>query len=191
MFPVAQDHRQGCRGFPRMRGDVPEKCPVEKMKTQFSPHARGCSASLLSASLNRRVFPACAGMFPCFRVPVNDEKRFPRMRGDVPNRFGRIFPEVSVFPACAGMFRSLRARRTPNLRFPRMRGDVPGAVGFAANNTVFSPHARGCSQSWKPAHTNQVVFPACAGMFLSLPGCGSPPSGFPRMRGDVPATKTN
>ena len=71
-------------GFPRMRGDVPEKCPVEKMKTQFSPHARGCSASLLSASLNRRVFPACAGMFPCFRVPVNDEKRFPRMRGDVP-----------------------------------------------------------------------------------------------------------
>ena len=89
------------------------------------------------------------------------------------------------------MFRSLRARRTPNLRFPRMRGDVPGAVGFAANNTVFSPHARGCSQSWKPAHTNQVVFPACAGMFLIMRIRLKIGICFPRMRGDVPATKTN
>ena len=112
------------------------------------------------------------------------------MRGDVP-RFRLIQSTVcAVFPACAGMFLTTTCRRHTRIRFPRMRGDVPGDPWAALSRHQFSPHARGCSAVAGVTKAAAQVFPACAGMFLFTPHLCCPPHGFPRMRGDVPCTKS-
>ena len=113
------------------------------------------------------VFPAYAGMFRSSRLAQHYVRRFPRIRGDVPQpaavtalqiQFSPLARGCSarnpnprrrhpVFPACAGMFPlSLPTCQTPG-RFPRMRGDVPSAAGTARLEAGFSPHARGYSRS--------------------------------------------
>ena len=113
-------------------------------------------------------------------------RRFPRMRGDVPEIYTTITPPKLfsphargcsawthridkpnvVFPACAGMFRPLAGYIEAWPSFPRMRGDVPRWSRTKSSAVSFSPHARGCSVYIKP---NIIIR-----------------NRFPRMRGDVP-----
>ena len=84
----------------------------------------------------------------------------------------------------------LRPPRLPAWpRFPRMRGDVPH-LGFSQYRLVpFSPRARGCSSLPVAGLKPPTVFPACAGMFLYKLPMLPLPSGFPRVRGDVPGLR--
>ena len=56
---------EGCLGFPRVRGDVPE--------------------TIMMFEQLKQVFPAYAGMFPWGFFEKELSSRFPRVRGDVPN----------------------------------------------------------------------------------------------------------
>ena len=113
-------------------------------------------------------------------------KRFPRVRGDVPahtfcNTFARF-----VFPACAGMFLVPLPHRSTPTGFPRVRGDVPKPTSDFEWKCVFSPRARGCSRLMRNAIPGCIVFPACAGMFRKENASEIKEICFPRVRGDVP-----
>ena len=94
---------------------------------------------------------------------------------------------IAVFPACAGMFRLRIRLRRLRMRFPRMRGDVVIVFKGVLEKIAFSPHARGCFAAFVFECGGRRVFPACAGMFRSIRTHANRQSGFPRMRGDVPA----
>ena len=64
MFLADTDNGLGTHGFPRVRGDVPQK-PITR-------------------TLEKAVFPACAGMFRGVQLAVGVARCFPRVRGDVP-----------------------------------------------------------------------------------------------------------
>ena len=72
--------------FPRVRGDVPQVFSTSTSLSTFSPRARGCSAVYEAIGKGVIVFPACAGMFRPAPPPNQSGKRFPRVRGDVPQR---------------------------------------------------------------------------------------------------------
>ena len=91
-----------------------------------------------------------------------------------------------VFPAYAGMFRGASWAGSTAPCFPRIRGDVPYTPPQTPVNPKFSPHTRGCSYQNQAPATIEGVFPAYAGMFPPCAPRGLPPSGFPRIRGDVP-----
>ena len=112
-------------GFPRIRGDVPMCRCSGQIPHRFSPHTRGCSQFCWHRTLRGRVFPAYAGMFPAKDNPRPVDRRFPRIRGDVPR--GRNRPGGSV-------------------GFSRIRGDVPASSQASRAIKTFSPHTRGCSQ---------------------------------------------
>ena len=132
-------------GFPRVRGDVPNRSSSSASLIEFSPRARGCSFVAFGYHIAEKVFPACAGMFLPATQNTIRLSGFPRVRGDVPQgvpgtkdlkRFSPrargcshinfIFHQIwVVFPACAGMFPN-RYHPDGHARcFPRVRGDVP------------------------------------------------------------------
>ena len=199
------------RGFPRVRGDVPDVPKAFGRMWEFSPRARGCSYGLSPELAPINVFPACAGMFR--RCDENHMfwGSFPRVRGDVPILVGcvgfpdefsprargcsekipRLHRESAVFPACAGMFLLIAVINHGLESFPRVRGDVP-AAGFTVEAFEgFSPRARGCSSPHPQSSQPYSVFPACAGMFRLLSGVVMMFVGFPRVRGDVPWLRQN
>ena len=110
--------------FPRIRGDVPLRSSRQVADGLFSPHTRGCSDATTETLLGHKVFPAYAGMFRRSRRPIRPQRRFPRIRGDVPSMYSGISMRVKfsphtrgcsahsghdgstdrVFPAYAGMF---------------------------------------------------------------------------------------
>ena len=112
-------------------------------------------------------------------------KRFPRVRGDVPIIWWRAIihhgfsprargcshhrprkrGKQRVFPACAGMFLTCDYIAHTIYGFPRVRGDVPFCVRNNHQPRQFSPRARGCSISGHFHNFHIEVFPACAGMF--------------------------
>ena len=173
----------------------------------FSPRARGCSVFEWPRLAAHSVFPACAGMFRAPRFQHFCAHRFPRVRGDVPigavNCAGHMWfsPRargcsvaeallpalIRVFPACAGMFRVGSSTIRSIGRFPRVRGDVPMNRWLLLSTRRFSPRARGCSSQMNSILNRLFVFPACAGMFPRRSHQPPYPSGFPRVRGDVPA----
>ena len=106
-------------------------------------------------------------MFRGIGITTFAQKRFPRARGDVPNRKNTPTGGPSVFPAHAGMFLELDTPQWSVYSFPRARGDVPS--GFCPPNYLFmfSPRTRGCSFSITKADFEALVFPAHAGMFLA------------------------
>ena len=73
-----------CLRVPRMRGDVPSPVTVTRRFHQCSPHARGCTAQDTDVGHDRRVFPACAGMYRASGLRRHGLSSVPRMRGDVP-----------------------------------------------------------------------------------------------------------
>ena len=75
-----------------------------------------------------------------------------------------------------------------NKGFPRVRGDVPFIVFLIDRPGEFSPRARGCSVLADLEYRIYQVFPACAGMFLAYRRPSHASAGFPRVRGDVPAS---
>ena len=176
-------------GFPRVRGDVPINKITSGFMQVFSPRARGCSALTAQWPVKIRVFPACAGMFPARGHSAGHQRRFPRVRGDVPiggvnlvfagefsprargcsSFYFSSLTRLYVFPACAGMFHFLMATPPPMVRFPRVRGDVPINNFIGRKLPWFSPRARGCS---------------LAKELVQLTA-----KGFPRVRGDVPIGK--
>ena len=145
-------------------------------------------------------------MFPATCLPDSHLRRFPRARGDVPQRLlgggspKRFSPRTrgcsllrayririfAVFPAHAGMFRSGYWGVEALKGFPRARGDVPVRILRLRFWKTFSPRARGCSAVMEVARKIAPVFPACAGMFLAGPRGPRRPLCFPRVRGDVP-----
>ena len=151
--------------FPRVRGDVPRHLHPSTRTFPFSPRARGCSLKLIVRSDKSGVFPACAGMFRFWPVPVSTSLSFPRVRGDVPGRTGRkhartVFSprtrgcsgqtrhhvnHITVFPAHAEMFLPCLRAIAFNNGFPRARGDVPSIPTSWRQSSRFSPRTRGCS----------------------------------------------
>ena len=63
MFLFQIFHVELVDGFPRIRGDVPPIAVAVICKLWFSPHTRGCSATLMEDTPKGMVFPAYAGMF--------------------------------------------------------------------------------------------------------------------------------
>ena len=193
-------------GFPRVRGDVPSRGNNPITQHLFSPRARGCSVYYRKRLRRCAVFPACAGMFLLGAAGRTAFRRFPRVRGDVPQgtnlatHQGAFSPRArgcsrgadgailaaDVFPACAGMFLTRGAEDTTRPGFPRVRGDVPHPTSPQTHVREFSPRARGCSYTRPPRTASKLVFPACAGMFLSVMVSIVLPASFPRVRGDVP-----
>ena len=152
----------------------------------FSPRTRGCSFRIGGFDELGGVFPAYAGMFLRVAAEQLTPRRFPRIRGDVPNP--EVLPAILawVFPAYAGMFRRPDPRGNVCRGFPRIRGDVPGGLIVREYLVKFSPHTRGCS-SFNPLNTKSTkVFPAYAGMFPSHQQIALTRQRFPRIRGDVP-----
>ena len=145
MFRRCMFCRPRSRGFPRIRGDVPIIGRRSGAASEFSPHTRGCSYSEDYTDATVEVFPAYAGMFPPSSTSCKRYSRFPRIRGDVPNRLPlhpmclsfsphtrgcSVEPQpavllLPVFPAYAGMFHACKAAKDHWEGFPRIRGDVP------------------------------------------------------------------
>mgnify|MGYP000984828035 CR=1 FL=1 len=152
--------------FPRIRGDVPAYSQRLKARQRFSPHTRGCSAVTPIIPTIIEVFPAYAGMFPPGGALERHGQRFPRIRGDVPDR--------QTYEIYSTVFS------------PHTRGCSANASANGAKGILFSPHTRGCSCMIKTYHILSNVFPAYAGMFRTrnLQKHYSPR--FPRIRGDVP-----
>ena len=165
MFPPVVTIGQTDRGFPRIRGDVPDLLTGLLGDRAFSPHTRGCSDPLVCRSLLRWVFPAYAGMFRPRIMRYQAQIGFPRIRGDVPCFVRRLPPYsgfsphtrgcsvidgpdhavIWVFPAYAGMFLTQLNFCAMTWRFPRIRGDVPDTIELLCYDLAFSPHTRGCS----------------------------------------------
>ena len=88
------------------------------------------------------------------------------------------------------MFRLTATPPWGRMRFPRIRGDVPPVPYSAPIHWGFSPHTRGCSAVDVTPIRQRKVFPAYAGMFRDPLGSGSSNHRFPRIRGDVPCSKS-
>ena len=177
-----------CFSFPRIRGDVPFANAPHSRSARFSPHTRGCSGEHCVFAMVVQVFPAYAGMFRLAAADGVMTRRFPRIRGDVPENYHDppdqpLFsphtrgcspkaiipgPVNSVFPAYAGMFLIHVLHLKDRDSFPRIRGDVP-RPGFVLG-----------SLGW--------VFPAYAGMFPAGGKWWKTSTCFPRIRGDVPGS---
>ena len=84
MFRVTRLGKRWGRRFPRIRGDVPERRTGGLLFGLFSPHTRGCSATIDNPVATKKVFPAYAGMFRAARNIYRNHNGFPRIRGDVP-----------------------------------------------------------------------------------------------------------
>ena len=125
MFLATGD--QGAWGacFPRIRGDVPNGFLTDATPDLFSPHTRGCSASLDAIKGFMLVFPAYAGMFLTLSAHVEQQRVFsPHTRGCSGKSYS-TFTDRQVFPAYAGMFQDLSEEFITRVSFPRIRGDVP------------------------------------------------------------------
>ena len=139
---------------------------------------------------------------------ARSSKGFPRPRGDgpLPRRTKWTKQKVSPptrgwtaacrprrptgegFPAHAGMDPGFSSRSDRSTRFPRPRGDGPPEEGVEIVELMVSPPTRG----WTPLRPARLLlpvgFPAHAGMDLVGRVDAQVPLGFPRPRGDGPAT---
>ena len=159
---TAEDIAAG--GFPRRRGDAPDKSPVPPDAYAFPPQARGCTRQVARSARRVCVSPAGAGMHPGLQGTCSFRHRFPRRRGDAPQstKDGRGRPEfppqargctlarhspmrrARVSPAGAGMHRSPSLPRSGRLGFPRRRGDgppEPNDISIVAGRIPFPPEA--------------------------------------------------
>jgi len=73
-----------CNSLPRMRGDRPWEVDVLTKESEFTPHARGSTASQKQEKASAEVYPACAGIDLGIGKNLRRENGLPRMRGDRP-----------------------------------------------------------------------------------------------------------
>ena len=140
--------RRGSSHFfrlPRMRGDRPLTLRLRSRLHQFTPHARGSTCIRYRPSVDRPVYPACAGIDLSMPSRDRDPSCLPRMRGDRPgegsslSKKGGFTPHArgstqgkvrkqkpdKVYPACAGIDLLLAPLAIVPTGLPRMRGDRP------------------------------------------------------------------
>ena len=156
------------------------------------------------------VFPAHAGMDPERGGSPCPAGGFPRPRGDGPQGMTIYLPGTQVspptrgwtlwtisgrtspmgFPAHAGMDRPELGMGAARQRFPRPRGDGPSWESLTRPVRWVSPPTRGWTRHRIRSRAPSAVpgFPAHAGMDLSVSYGESASVGFPRPRGDGPAT---
>ena len=196
--------------FPRARGDGPSRSGRTWNRSVLPPRSRGWTPRSMSASRLRQASPALAGMDPVSSRTTTVELRFPRARGDGPDRTGRgrlpqKLPPRSrgwtqptswqncascASPALAGMDPARGVTEQPVHRFPRARGDGPARCPDNAAAALLPPRSRGWTQRATGHRRPASASPALAGMdpddrFRDRAG-----TGFPRARGDGPSTHT-
>jgi len=132
-----------------MRGDRPPAYDFRTTGPEFTPHARGSTAEILSLAGALSVYPACAGIDRIIPTDKGYKVRLPRMRGDrpevrdwlglspkfTPHARGstqihiRDTEPSAVYPACAGIDLFSYLHYSDNSCLPRMRGDRPIVSG--------------------------------------------------------------
>ncbi len=196
--------------FPRTRGDGPRPRKAIPTRPKVSPHSRGWTFNRATIEAGVQGFPALAGMDlqGVGRSPATS--RFPRTRGDGPQRgpparYRRLVSphsrgwtppaiswphRASGFPALAGMDPLSASFSSVTEWFPRTRGDGPPCLMRRAPVVQVSPHSRGwtliCLTQCDPLHG----FPALAGMDHPPRSLRMAVGRFPRTRGDGPSTDT-
>ena len=173
-------------GFPRTRGDVPEKDATVAVRYGLPPHTRGCTESAAHQRVLHRASPAHAGMYRCRRRSATGRSSFPRTRGDVPSiraavRYIETLPphtrgctsatlrfrtSPGASPAHAGMYPRAAPRSPTGRSFPRTRGDVPAHTDAYHRILSLPPHTRGCTVYSDRAGDGPAASPAHAGMYL-------------------------
>ena len=196
----------GASWFPRTRGDGPAIALPTWQRDGVSPHTRGWTHQQRHDGLPARGFPAHAGMDPGRSLASSRIPRFPRTRGDGPQRqsvpagaktvsphtrgwtswAGQPWQGASGFPAHAGMDPGEPARSPPSSRFPRTRGDGPSCLPARSASSAVSPHTRGWTRERDLLIGEHRGFPAHAGMDPWRSFGGPAGFGFPRTRGDGP-----
>ena len=151
--------------------------------------------------------PARAGMYLILTETPTDRGSFPRTRGDVPaglarSAFACALPphargctscrmarrvSAAASPARAGMYPQRAYSNFKFMSFPRTRGDVPELPSYPRHGEGLPPHARGCTVHGMTDAAGVGASPARAGMYPRPTRRRTPPSSFPRTRGDVPA----
>ena len=193
-------------GFPRQRGDGPERRCLLEAAPGVPPPARGWSRHRWRYRLQRLGSPASAGMVPRPASRQSSGSRFPRQRGDGPLGLRIVLGHPGVpppargwshhqaaqihlppgSPASAGMVLPVQVFREFFPRFPRQRGDGPIAGSRIDAWFRVPPPARG----WSVAHDVEAGLgqgsPASAGMVPRARALGRRPLRFPRQRGDGP-----
>ena len=206
MYPSGCPSGRRAGSFPRTRGDVPICMPRGACARRLPPHARGCTAPIVSFAGRGAASPARAGMYLLSIMSAVRGSGFPRTRGDVPeararSELSRTLPPhargctfdpdqlrrpLSASPARAGMYPAWDSVATPWARFPRTRGDVPHAVYALLAPFQLPPHARGCTLLFLSLSPTPRASPARAGMYRDAVGDLHRDPSFPRTRGDVP-----
>ncbi len=85
VFPAHGLEQIAPHGVPRRCGGVPMHKKRHMSKVQCSPQVRGCSLEGQAAGFASIVFPAGAGVFPCFHTGNRVIKGVPRRCGGVPS----------------------------------------------------------------------------------------------------------
>ncbi len=150
-------------GFPRTRGDGPDRFNYVSQNDRVSPHSRGWTSARDHMREPGRGFPALAGMDRVEKGTAATAHGFPRTRGDGPARFDSASLALKVSPHSRGwtsdsQLASLRSSGFPALAgmdlrlwdgiyvltgFPRTRGDGPQRLDRVLAGEVVSPHSRG------------------------------------------------
>ena len=207
MDPLADSVSFPAYRFPRPRGDGPWRGRGPGRAPRVPPPARGWTIAGRVVSWSGRGSPARAGMdlSQAFNSPPT--MRFPRPRGDGPERPPHHRPGERVpppargwtlehlgqprgrhgSPARAGMDLHHSPLPAGPVWFPRPRGDGPPTEDVLRWDTRVPPPARG----WTRQHAYRIWrgrgSPARAGMDPA-PTTRRPGKGwFPRPRGDGPA----
>ena len=192
-FPASagMDPRQGGHtsvrgGFPRERGDGPAGRKDCAPLRAVSSRARGWTRCPGPPTPQRHGFPASAGMDLGTDSILIAYRRFPRERGDGPERDGLALRLAPVFPRARGWTRSIPASAGHGPGFPASAGMDPSASSPAHRWPRF-PRERGDGPSQElPPARRAGGFPASAGM--DRPPASRPwrSCRFPRERGDGP-----
>ena len=70
--------------LPRVCGDQPREGAAFEQVSQFTPHARGSTLNIDAGTLDRPIYPACAGINLGYADESGPKQHLPRMRGDQP-----------------------------------------------------------------------------------------------------------
>ena len=163
MDPARGGSRHGAGGLPRTRGDGPLIGSLTLWIRAASPHTRGWTLGHAPAGVQKKGFPAHAGMDPQQVRQHLARARLPRTRGDGPRSTRAARAETTAsphtrgwtgvepdreadgrgFPAHAGMDPDASRRHASRSRLPRTRGDGPGSAPTSTSLPRASPHTRG------------------------------------------------
>ena len=188
MYPRLSGRGLDRYGFPRTRGDVPQRHMAGLDRVLLPPHARGCTRRRRVSQGAVAASPARAGMYRRPGYARGGLASFPRTRGDVPSAVGseltinslpphargctsRISLHLSfelASPARAGMYLDRDVLALQMAGFPRTRGDVPRHYALRPAPRELPPHARGCTPSRPTSGMPSPASPARAGMYQSL-----------------------